>query len=47
MTDLNSLTEGIDGWTLEVASAINNVGQIVGSGRFHGEFRTFILDPIS
>jgi len=44
--DLNSLVHAGDGWILEVASAINNRGQIAGSGRLNGQFRAFVLDPL-
>ncbi len=47
MSDLNSLLEESDGWILEVASAINNRGQIAGSGRLNGAFRGFILERSS
>ena len=46
LRDLNSLVQDCDNWILEVASAINNAGQIAGSGRLGGEFRTFILHPL-
>lgn len=33
-------------WVLERASDINNVGQIVGTGKFNGETRAFLLTPV-
>ena len=41
MTDLNSLIPTDSGWALECAAAINDAGQIVGSGR-HGFQRAFL-----
>ncbi len=32
-------------WTLQVATAINNAGQIVGTGRHNGHTRAFLLQP--
>ena len=47
--DLNDLiAPGSDpGFTLTVASAINNNGQIVGGGAVNGEAHAFLLTPIS
>jgi probable HAF family extracellular repeat protein len=32
-------------WTLQVATGINNTGQIVGTGRHNGQTRAFLLQP--
>lgn len=32
-------------WTLQVATAVNNVGQIAGTGRHNGQTRAFLLQP--
>src|ERR1019366_7878496 len=44
--DLNSLVQDCDTWILEVASAINNAGQISVSGRLRGKFKPFTLHPL-
>lgn len=35
------------GWTLTSATAINNLGQIVGSGMHNGQARAFLLTPMA
>lgn len=45
MTDLNSLIPSDSGWTLREATAINDKGQIVGTGKIGGQERAFLLDP--
>jgi probable HAF family extracellular repeat protein len=45
MSDLNDLIPAESGWVLTDATAINSVGQIVGSGYLHGEPRAFLLSP--
>ena len=45
MRDLNSLVPAGTGWELRSASAINNPGQIVGSGILNGQPRAFLLSP--
>jgi hypothetical protein len=45
MTDLNALIPN-GGWVLASARAINDRGQIVGTGSFNGEPRGFLLNPI-
>jgi probable HAF family extracellular repeat protein len=45
MTDLNSLIPADSGWELLQANDINDAGQIVGSGRFNGQIRAFLLTP--
>jgi probable HAF family extracellular repeat protein len=44
--DLNSLISNNSGWELTNASSINDVGQIVGTGKFNGQQRTFLLTPL-
>ena len=43
--DLNSFVPGDSGWELQSAAAINNRGEIVGSGELHGDDRGFVLIP--
>ena len=45
MLDLNAFLPAGSGWTLEEARAINNRGQIVGSGKLHGQDHMFLLTP--
>ena len=45
MKDLNSLIPENSGWVLTEAMDINNKGQILGTGRFHGHTRAFLLTP--
>lgn len=45
VTDLNSLVNATTGWTLEKATAINDVGQIVGVGSINGQSHAFLLTP--
>ncbi|HZT42487.1 MAG TPA: hypothetical protein VFA07_09855 [Chthonomonadaceae bacterium] len=45
LTDLNSLLPSNSGWVLNVASDINNRGQICGSGTHNGQYRLFLLNP--
>ncbi|HVI09336.1 MAG TPA: HAF repeat-containing protein [Candidatus Binatia bacterium] len=45
MKDLNKLIPSGSGWVLYQAFAINNAGQIVGSGELNGEGRGFLLTP--
>lgn len=47
MADLNRLIAADAGWRLLEANAINDNGQIVGTGILNGEQRAFRLDPIS
>jgi len=43
--DLNGLLPANSGWVLEEARAINNRGQIAGTGLFRGSPRAFLLTP--
>jgi probable HAF family extracellular repeat protein len=45
MTNLNTLIPGDSGWSLSIASAINDAGQIVGWGLHSGQYRAFLLTP--
>lgn len=45
MLDLNSMLASGSGWELTEAYGINDAGQIVGSGLFHGQVSAFRLDP--
>jgi probable HAF family extracellular repeat protein len=47
MLDLNAFLPSGSGWTLEEAGAINNKGQIVGSGKLNGQEHLFLLTPIN
>jgi probable HAF family extracellular repeat protein len=46
MQDLNSLIPSTAGWTLMEARAINNAGQIVGTGLHHGLEHAYLLIPV-
>jgi probable HAF family extracellular repeat protein len=46
MVDLNTQIDPLSGWELSEGRAINDVGQITGSGYFDGEPRAFLLTPI-
>jgi probable HAF family extracellular repeat protein len=45
MINLNQLIAPNSGWTLLVASRINNKGEILGRGYFHGYIHAFLLQP--
>lgn len=45
MLDLNSLISPDSGWRLLEAMAINDSGQIAGTGTFQGQHRAFLLNP--
>ena len=45
-TDLNTLIDPAEGWSLRIAKAINNSGSIVGSGYHNGHIRGYLLTPI-
>jgi probable HAF family extracellular repeat protein len=47
MSDLNDLLIDNSGWVLSDAEAINENGQIVGTGLVNGETHAFVLNPIS
>ena len=46
VTDLNSMISTDSGWLLKTADDINDMGQIVGTGRLNGSNRMFLLTPI-
>jgi hypothetical protein len=45
--DLNNLLLEADGWYLGCANAINDAGQIVGTGTHHRRHRAFLLTPLT
>lgn len=45
MTNLNDLIPPNSGWTLEVATGINNEGEICGYGQHNGTTQGFVLSP--
>jgi len=45
--DLNTLIPANSGWTLGMATAINNRGQITGEGYYNGAQHAFLLTPVS
>lgn len=47
MIDLAGLIEGADGWQITEAYAINDAGQIAGTGYFNGVRTAFRLEPIA
>ena len=46
MIDLNDLISPTSGWVLLNATAINNSGQIVGSGTIDGQTNAYLLTPV-
>ncbi len=46
MVDLNTLIGPASGWILNSANAINDLGQITGTGTFDGVNRAFLLTPV-
>ena len=46
MYDLNNLIPAGSGWVLQNATAINDFGQITGTGLLNGVFSAFRLDPM-
>jgi probable HAF family extracellular repeat protein len=46
MVDLNTLIDPSSGWELGDARAINNSGQIAGSGLIHGQYHAALLSPL-
>jgi len=46
MTDLNELLPSDSGWILLEATAINNMGQIVGSGYIDDKLHAFFMTPV-
>jgi hypothetical protein len=46
MIDLNDSIDPSSGWTLAEAHAINDAGQIVGSGFHNGAMRAYLITPI-
>jgi probable HAF family extracellular repeat protein len=46
MTDLNSVLWNGGGWLLREADAVNDAGQIVGSGSLNGQYHAFFLQPM-
>ena len=44
--DLNHCIDPSLGWTIQVATDINNDGRIVGSGIFNGQNSVFLLTPV-
>lgn len=45
MVDLNSRVPSGSGWELQYAESINDLGQIVGRGRYQGKTAAFLLTP--
>jgi probable HAF family extracellular repeat protein len=46
MHDLESMIPEDSGWVLQIARAINNDGQITGTGIHNGATRAFLLTPV-
>lgn len=46
MHNLNALIDPALGWSLDVAQAVNDRGQIVGQGVYQGQTRAFLLTPV-
>lgn len=47
LSDLNDLIPANSGWELTTATAINDGGQIVGSGTINGQERAYLLTPLT
>lgn len=47
MTDLTTLIDPNQGWTIRAAYGINDKGQIVGGGIHNGKSRVFLMTPVS
>ena len=47
LSDLNDLIPSRSRWVLTDASAINDLGQIVGTGQFNGSPHAYRLDPVT
>lgn len=45
--DLNTLISPDSGWILETANAINDSGQITGTGLYNGDSAIFLITPLS
>jgi probable HAF family extracellular repeat protein len=45
MVDLNTLIDPTLGWVLTTAAAVNDAGQIVGSGVINGQSHAFLMTP--
>lgn len=45
-TDLNSEIRQDSGWTLSTATAVNDFGQIVGTGLYQGHTQAYLLTPL-
>jgi probable HAF family extracellular repeat protein len=45
--DLNTLITANSGWTLQEATGIDDKGEIVGNGMYHGQAHAFLLTPTS
>jgi probable HAF family extracellular repeat protein len=45
LVDLNTLIDPASGWILQTAVAINNAGQITGTGTFNGSNQAYLLTP--
>jgi probable HAF family extracellular repeat protein len=43
--NLNSLIPVSSGWQLQIATGINNSGQIVGMGLYNGQYQAFLMTP--
>jgi hypothetical protein len=47
--DLQSVLDAVSGagWTISSVSAINDAGQLVGSGFYNGQARNFVMTPVA
>jgi probable HAF family extracellular repeat protein len=46
LVDLNDLLPAGSGWSLNSASAINDLGQIVGGGLIDGQYHAYLMTPV-
>jgi uncharacterized repeat protein (TIGR01451 family) len=47
MVDLNTLLPNGSGWTLELATGINDAGQVTGEGIINGANHAFLMSPVT
>jgi len=46
LINLNTLLPASSGWVLQIATAVNDAGQITGFGTYNGQTTAFLLNPV-